>query len=115
MESLRLPANARMRIESKQRQVIPHTALAHFNFEEGTAMATVVRHRNTNIVTLEPGEIINEHCRSGDIALVQQDDGWWTHFVGEDGAIDSYDAPFNSYNESLWAAKAAAEFSAAEE
>jgi hypothetical protein len=106
-----------MRIESKlpKQQVIPHTARAHFHLEQGTAMAIIVKHRNTNIVTLEPGEIITEHCRAGDIALVQQDDGWWTHFVGEDGAIDSYDAPFNSYNESLWAAKAAAEFSSAEE
>lgn len=75
-------------------------------------MATIVRHRDTNIVTLEAGELIAEHCKPGDIALVQQDDGWWTHFVGENGEIESYDAPFNSYNESLWAAKAAAEFAA---
>lgn len=75
-------------------------------------MATIVRHRNTNIVTLEAGEIIAEHCNPGDIALVQEDNGWWTHFIGENGEIDSYDAPFNTYNESLWAAKAAAEFAA---
>lgn len=75
-------------------------------------MATVIRHRNINIVTLEPGEVIQEHCNAGDIALVQADDGWWTHFVGENGEVHSYDAPFDSYNESLWAAKAAAEFSA---
>jgi hypothetical protein len=78
-------------------------------------MATIVRHRNTNIVTLEPGEVIAEHCGPGDIALVQQDDGWWTRFIDEDGEIHSYDAPFNTYNESLWAAKAAAEMAAAAE
>jgi hypothetical protein len=77
-------------------------------------MATIVRHRNTNIVTLEEGELIEEHCKPGDIALVQQDNGWWTHFIGDDGQVDSYDEPFNTYNESLWAAKAAAEFAAAE-
>jgi hypothetical protein len=73
-------------------------------------MATIVKHRNVNIITLEPGETIEEHCSAGDIALVRQDDGWWTKFIGADGRIDSYDAPFATYNESLWAAKAAAEF-----
>jgi hypothetical protein len=70
-------------------------------------MATIVKHRNVNIVTLEPGEAIAEHCNPGDIALVRADDGWWTRFVGADGQIDSYDRAFD---ESLWAAKAAAEF-----
>jgi hypothetical protein len=73
-------------------------------------MATIINHRNVNIITLEPGETIEEHCSPGDIALVQTDEGWWTKFVGEDGQVDSYDTPFASYNESLWAAKAAAEF-----
>jgi hypothetical protein len=75
-------------------------------------MATIVKHRGINIVTLEPGEIVQEHCVAGDIALMQADDGWWTHFVGENGEVDSYDAPFNTYNEALWTAKAAAEFAA---
>ncbi|WP_211442889.1 hypothetical protein [Collimonas humicola] len=75
-------------------------------------MVAVIKHRRVNIVTLAEGEEILEHCRSGDIALVQDATGWWTHFVGENGAIDSYDAPFPSYNKALWTAKAAAEFAA---
>jgi len=74
-------------------------------------VATVIKHRKTRIVTLAEGEAIAGHCRAGDIALVQDGAGWWTHFVGEDGAVDSYDAPFASYNKALWTAKAAAEFS----
>jgi hypothetical protein len=62
-------------------------------------------------VTLAAGESIADHCSPGDIALVQDDADWWTHFVGEDGAVDSYDEPFPSYNKALWTAKAAAEFS----
>lgn len=73
-------------------------------------MASTIRHRRVNIVTLAAGESIAEHCRPGDIAIVQQDDGWWTHFVGEAGQTDTYDAPFPSYNKALWTAKAAAEF-----
>jgi hypothetical protein len=75
-------------------------------------MATIIKHRKINIVTLEPGETIAEQCGPGDIALVQDADGWWTHFIGKDGAIDSYDAPFATYNKALWTAKAAAEFEA---
>lgn len=73
-------------------------------------MATVIKYRGVRIVTLAEGEVLLEHCHNGDIALVQDGAGWWTHFVGEDGAIDSYDAPFPSYNKALWTAKAAAEF-----
>lgn len=73
-------------------------------------MATTIKHRKVNIVTLAAGEAITDQCRPGDIALVQEGNGWWTHFVGDDGEVDSYDAPFGSYNEALWAAKAAAEF-----
>lgn len=62
-------------------------------------------------MTLAAGEAIADHCRAGDIVLVQDDADWWTHFVGEDGAVDSYDQPFPSYNKALWTAKAAAEFS----
>ncbi|MDB5765133.1 MAG: hypothetical protein JWQ21_4128 [Herminiimonas sp.] len=76
-------------------------------------MSTLVRHRSTNIVTLAPGEIISDHCSAGDIALVQDGNGWWTHFIGENGEIDSYDAPFDAHNKALWAAKAAAEFDSA--
>ncbi|MFC5472953.1 hypothetical protein [Paraherbaspirillum soli] len=75
-------------------------------------MPVVVKHRNTNIVTLERGETIPAHCGPGDIAIVQGDGGWWTHFVGENGEVDSYDAPFESHNKALGTAKAAAEFDA---
>lgn len=74
-------------------------------------MATTIKHRNVNIITLAPGEVIAEQCRPGDIALVE-DGGWWTSFVGENGEVDNYDAPFESYNKALWTAKAAAEFQA---
>lgn len=74
-------------------------------------MPTMITHRRTHIVTLEHGECIGDHCRAGDIAITKAEDGWWTHFVGENGEVDSYDAPFESYNKALWTAKAAAEFS----
>ena len=73
-------------------------------------MATVVRHRKVNIVMLDDGEDIAEHCRAGDIAICARPDGWWTSFVGAGGVLDSYDQPYASYNEALWSAKAAAEF-----
>lgn len=77
-------------------------------------MATIITHRRTRIVTLAAGESIASACAPGDIALEQEGDGWWTRFVADDGSVDSYDAPFATYNEALWAAKAAAEFAAAE-
>lgn len=75
-------------------------------------MPIVIQHRRINIVTLQPGETVAEQCRPGDIALVQDGEGWWTNFVGENGEVDRYDIPFDNYNKALWAAKAAAEFSA---
>ncbi len=73
-------------------------------------MATVVQHRKVNIVVLEADEAIAAHCAPGDIAIVAAADGWWNHFIGKDGAVNGYDRPYKSYNEALWAAKAAAEF-----
>lgn len=73
-------------------------------------MPTVVRHRKVNIVVLDSGESIAMHCKPGDIAISAAPEGWWTSFVARDGAVDSYDQPYGSYNEALWAAKAAAEF-----
>lgn len=73
-------------------------------------MATVVQHRNVNIVVLQPDEPIAAHCGPGDIAIVAAADGWWSHFIGRDGTVDSYDRPYPSYNAALWAAKAAAEY-----
>jgi hypothetical protein len=75
-------------------------------------MSTAITHRNTRIVTLAPGEIIERCCAPGDIALVPDGERWWTQFVGQNGEVDSYDAPFESYNKALWTAKAAAEFDA---
>ena len=75
-------------------------------------MSTTIQHRKINIVTLQAGETVADQCASGDIALVQDGDGWWTNFVGDNGEVDSYDIPFDSYNKALGAAKAAAEFSA---
>ena len=73
-------------------------------------MATIVTHRKVKIVVLDKGEAIDGHCKPGDIAITAADDGWWTSFVGDDGVVDSYDLPYASYLEALWAAKAAAEF-----
>jgi hypothetical protein len=73
-------------------------------------MVTVVQHRKVNIVVLDPGEPVAAHCAPGDIAIVAAADGWWIHFIDTGGAIDSYDRPYPSYLEALWAAKAAAEF-----
>ena len=73
-------------------------------------MAAIVRHRNVNIVFLEAGEAIAEHCGPGDIAICAAPDGWWTSFIDAEGGVDSYDVPYRTYNEALWAAKAAAEF-----
>jgi hypothetical protein len=73
-------------------------------------MATIVQHRNVNIVVLEEGEDIEALCGPGDIAITPAMDGWWNSFVDADGVVERYDAPYRSYKEALWAAKAAAEF-----
>lgn len=73
-------------------------------------MATIVTHRKVRIVALAAHEPIAAHCGAGDIAIVSAPDGCWVHFVGADGALDSYDEPYANYQEALWAAKAAAEY-----
>ena len=73
-------------------------------------MATIIKHRKVNIVILAAGEPIATHCGPGDIAICAAADGWWTSFVDSDGTVDSYDIPYRTYNEALWAAKAAAEY-----
>jgi hypothetical protein len=73
-------------------------------------MANVITHRRVRIVALGPEEELAQHCRAGDIALAERGDGWWLHFVGAAGQVDSYDEPYATYNEALWAAKAAAEY-----
>ncbi len=73
-------------------------------------MVMVVRHRKVNIVVLEDDEQLTEHCKAGDIAILNDQEGWWIKFVGEGGQVDCYGEPFASYNEALWSSKAAAEF-----
>jgi hypothetical protein len=73
-------------------------------------MANIIRHRKVNIVVLDADEVMEGHCGPGDIAICAAADGWWNRFVALDGHIESYDHPYPTYNEALWAAKAAAEF-----
>jgi hypothetical protein len=73
-------------------------------------MVSVVKHRKVNIVLLEADEPVRAHCAPGDIALVTERAGWFLHFMNADGGLDSYEQPYASQKEALWAAKAAAEF-----
>jgi hypothetical protein len=73
-------------------------------------MATFIKHHSVNIVVLEDGEEVARLCGPGDIAIVTDAAGWWLKFVGEGGHFDCYGEPYPSYNEAMWAAKAAAEF-----
>ena len=69
-------------------------------------------HRGIRIATLASSQDVAAHCAAGQTAIREQGDGWWLYFVDEDGKVDGYDSPFASHAEALWAAKAAAEFSA---
>ena len=69
-------------------------------------------HRGITIATLNPNQDVARHCAPGHTAIREQGDGWWLYFVDEDGTVDGYDSPYASHSEALWAAKAAAEFSA---
>ncbi|SDA56593.1 hypothetical protein SAMN03159300_105360 [Janthinobacterium sp. 344] len=69
-------------------------------------------HRGITIATLAPSQDVARHCAPGHTAIREQSDGWWLYFVDIDGSVDGYDSPFASHAEALWAAKAAAEFSA---
>lgn len=73
-------------------------------------MASILKHRKVMILVLELGENLAEHAKPRSIAIVPDASGWWTKFIDADGNIDSYDIPYATYNEALWAAKAAAEF-----
>ncbi|HEY8605638.1 MAG TPA: hypothetical protein VIM12_00830 [Noviherbaspirillum sp.] len=75
-------------------------------------MATQTTHHGIRIFTLEEGERILDHCGNNDIAIVQDEDGWWTYFVGEDGEVEGYDEPFDSLRRAQGAARAAAEIMA---
>lgn len=83
---------------------------AHF-FRNHT-MATQTTHHGIRIFTLEPGESVSEHCGPNDIAIAQEDDGWWLWFVGDDGEIEGYDQPFDSLRQASGSARAAAEIMA---
>lgn len=71
-----------------------------------------ITHHGITIATLDASDDVAQHCAPGHTAIRQQADGWWLYFVDDDGSIDGYDRPFASHAQALWAAKAAAEFSA---
>ena len=73
-------------------------------------MSTVILHRKVNIVVLDAHETIAACCKPGDIAIEAAADGWSISFIDRSGAVHGYDRPYASYNEALWAAKAAAEY-----
>ena len=72
----------------------------------------LITHRGISIATLAAGQSVETHCAPGQTAIREQADGWWLYFIDEDGTLDGYDSPYTSHAEALWAAKAAAEFSA---
>lgn len=74
-------------------------------------MHSIVHHGIT-ISMLSADADIATHCAPGQSAIRAQPDGWWLYFVDSDGSVDGYEAPFASLDEAVWAAKAAAEFSA---
>ena len=76
-----------------------------------TFNATII-HRGITISTLSANQEVEAHCAPGHTAIREQADGWWLYFVDHDGSVDGYESPFASHIEALWAAKAAAEFSA---
>ncbi len=75
-------------------------------------MTTLIVHHTIRILTLESGETFTDQGKENDIVLQELSDGWWVHFIGEGGKVESYDMPFASYGSALGTAKAAAEFSA---
>jgi len=75
-------------------------------------MATIIVHHGVNIVTLEADDAAGVVYQPGDIVLEQDNSGWWTRFVNDEGMLESYDVAFESYQKALWTAKAAAEFQA---
>jgi len=75
-------------------------------------MAESIIYRGIRIMTLASGETIADCCRADDIAIVQDEYGCWTCFVGEDGTVEKYDAPFPTWEKAMQVARAAAEYSA---
>jgi antitoxin (DNA-binding transcriptional repressor) of toxin-antitoxin stability system len=72
-------------------------------------VASRIVHRGVAIVILDAGEAVAQLAPNC-IAIRRDDAGWWTCFVGADGAVEEYDQPYASRDEALWAAKAAAEY-----
>lgn len=73
-------------------------------------MASIIKHRGVRIVTLQAGDTVAAQGHPGDIVLEESSGGWLTHFIDEDGKVESYEDPFDSYNKALGSAKAAAEY-----
>ncbi len=73
-------------------------------------MPQLITHRKVKIIVLAAGEDLLEHAPPSCIVLQQDSAGWWTRFVDAHGQIESYDEAYPSYQQALWAAKAAAEF-----
>ena len=83
------------------------------NLTDRIAMAsTTIIHRGITIATLTANEQVEGRCAPGHMAIREQADGWWLYFVDQDGSVSGYDTPYPSHQHALWAAKAAAEFSA---
>jgi hypothetical protein len=78
-------------------------------------MHGLIKHRGVRIVTLAPGDLVTQHGRPGDIVIEQKDDGWYLHFIADDGSIGGYEDSFDTHTKALWSAKAAAEFQASGE
>jgi hypothetical protein len=74
-------------------------------------MAKTEHYRGMRIVTLGAHESIVDCCRENDIALVEDASGWWTCFVGENGAVDKYDIAFDTWEKAMHTARAAVEYS----
>jgi hypothetical protein len=87
----------------------------HLIVDHRSSMPGLIKHRGVRIVTLEPGDTVTGHARPGDIMIEQKADGWYVHFIADDGSVDSYEDPFDSHTTALWSAKAAAEFQASGE
>ena len=78
-------------------------------------MAGVITHHGVRIVTLEPGDTVATQGLPGDIVLEDIGRGWITHFIDDDGKVESYEDSFDTYNKALGSAKAAAEYQASGE
>ena len=74
--------------------------------------SNLIIHRGITISTLTATQKVEAHCAPGHMAIREQADGWWLYFVDHDGSVTGYDDPYPSHVQALWAAKAAAEFSA---